>query len=241
MADVNLPDGWIALPGGNVYNPSTNQILTQSQAAYTFSVPQPERFLTPQTPVASPTPTYSMDENGNIGPAPTGGQDTGGMMYAAQSLAAGYNPYSGLPEPSTVFNGKQYTLSQLLDAIKNPTTATPYSAPAPTNLGSPEWINWVVSQANQPTQTPQPTQPQVSPPPAGLDDIRNQVGGTTQSFPTASPNSSGTTMLGWNNGTSLEAPTNSPQFATVQDTSAWRAAPSALTPLQQGGRGMLYS
>ena len=43
------------------------------------------------------------------------------------------------------------------------------------------------------------------------------------------------------NGTSMETTQPNPQYAPVQDTSAWRAAPSALTPLQQGGRGMLYS
>lgn len=243
MADVTLPEGWMALPGGGVYNPQTNKILTQSQAAYTFGVPNPERFLTPQTPAAPPTPTYGMDENGNIGPAPIGGQDTGGMMYAAQSLAAGYNPNSGLPEPSTVFNGRQYTLSQLLDAVKNPAQAMPYSAPAQPELGSPEWINWVMG-ALQPTQAPQAPNPTIAAPASpvpGLQDIRNQVGGTTPSFPTASTSNSGTSMLGWMNGTSMETTQPNPQYAPVQDTSAWRAAPSALTPLQQGGRGMLYS
>ena len=75
----------------------------------------------------------------------------------------------------------------------------------------------------------------------GLQDIRNQVGGTTPSFQTAPSSNSGTTMLGWMNGTSMETTQPNPQYAPVQDTSAWRAAPSALTPLQQGGRGMLYS
>ena len=243
MADVTLPEGWIALPGGQVYNPQTNQILSQSQAAYAFAVPNPERFLTPQTPAAPPTPTYGMDENGNIGAAPVGGQDTGGMMYAAQTLASGYNPYSGLPEPSTVFNGRQYTLSQLLDAIKNPAQATPYSAPTQPNPSSPEWFHWVMG-ALQPTQapaTPNPTIAAPAQPVPGLQDIRNQVGGTTPSFQTAPSSNSGTTMLGWMNGTSMETTQPNPQYAPVQDTSAWRAAPSALTPLQQGGRGMLYS
>ena len=198
MADVTLPAGWMALPGGGVYNPETRKVLTQSQAAYAFDVPNPERFLPPQTPAAPPTPTYGMDENGNIGAAPVGGQDTGGMMYAAQTLACGYNPYSGLPEPSTVFNGRQYTLSQLLDAIKNPAQATPYSAPTQPNPSSPEWINWVMG-ALQPTQapaTPNPTIAAPAPTVPGLQDIRNQVGGTTPSFPTATSSNSGTTMLG---------------------------------------------
>lgn len=231
MADVTLPEGWIALPGGQVYNPSTNQILTQSQAAYAFSVPNPERFLTPQTPAAPPTPTYSMDENGNIGAA----YDPA-YSYSLDQAKQGYGMLNDqLAAKLTAQN--PYGMAPV--TVQGVAPQTTYAAPpAPPPVGTPEWINWIMGQANQPTQ---PRNPLVSPPPAGLDDIRNQVGGTTQSFPTASPNSSGTTMLGWNNGTSLEAPTNSPQFATVQDTSAWRAAPSALTPLQQGGRGMLYS
>ena len=244
MADVTLPEGWMALPGGQVYNPSTNQILSQSQAAYAFAVPNPERFLTPQTPAAPPTPVSGMDENGNIGPAPIGGQDTGGMLYAAQGLASGYNPYSGLPEPSTVFNGQTYTLSQLLEAIKNPAQAMPYSAPLQQAPSMPEQINWIMSQPQMPTQapaTPNPTVAAPAQPVPGLQDIRNQVGGTTPSFQTAPSSNSGTTMLGWMNGTSMETTPPNPQYAPVQDTSAWRAAPSALTPLQQGGRGMLYS
>ena len=244
MADVTLPEGWMALPGGQVYNPQTNQILSQSQAAYAFAVPNPERFLTPQTPAAPPTPVSGMDENGNIGPAPIGGQDTGGMLYAAQGLASGYNPYSGLPEPSTVFNGQAYTLSQLLEAIKNPAQAMPYSAPLQQAPSMPEQINWIMSQPQMPTQapaTPNPTIAAPVQPVPGLQDIRNQVGGTTPSFQTAPSSNSGTTMLGWMNGTSMETTQPNPQYAPVQDTSAWRAAPSALTPLQQGGRGMLYS
>jgi hypothetical protein len=230
MADVNLPDGWIALPGGNVYNPSTNQILTQSQAAYAFSVPQPERFLTPPTPTAQPTPTYSMDENGNIGAA----YDPA-YSYSLNQANQGYGMLNDqLAAKLTAQN--PYGMAPV--TVQGVAPQTTYAAPpAPPAVGTPEWINWIMGQAQQPTQ---PVAPQVSPP-NGVDNIRSQVGGDTQAFPTASGNNSGTSMLGWNNGTSLEAPTNSPQFATVQDTSAWRAAPAALTPLQQGGRGMLYS
>lgn len=236
MADVTLPPGWIALPGGQVYNPQTNQVLSQSQAAYEFAVPNPERFLTPQTPAAPPTATYSMDNEGNIGAAYdpryqaslTEAQRGYGMLndqLAAQLTAQ--NPYGMAPV-----------------TVQGQAPQTTYSAPpAQPELGSPEWINWVMG-ALQPTTAPTTPTPSIAAPAQplpGLQDIRNQVGGAIPSFPTASPTTAGTTMLGWNNGTSMENPTHNQNFATVQDTSAWRAAPTAMTPLQQGGRGMLYS
>ena len=247
MADVTLPPGWMALPGGQVYNPATNQILSQSQAAYAFSVPNPEQYLPAQTPVAPPTPTYGMDENGNIAPIATMGQDTGGMMYSAQSLAAGYNPQSGI-QPTTQFNGQTYTLDQLLQNIANPGPATTFATPTPPPAaGTPEWINWIMSGAAlSPVDQP-------AAPPSGISAIRDNVGTAVQPFPTASPSNSGTTMLGTtpNYGTSetnfpqqtpwAPAPSPAPQYSTVQDTSAWRANPTALTPMQQAGRGMLYS
>ena len=104
MADMQLPEGWMALPGGQVYNPSTNQILTDSQAANLFGVSNANVYTTPQTPAAPPTPTYAMDAQGNIG-AGAPAADVSGMMYAAQGLASGYNPNSGMPEPTTMYGG----------------------------------------------------------------------------------------------------------------------------------------
>lgn len=233
MADVTLPPGWIALPGGQVYNPSTNQILTQSQAANAFNVPNAAAYTTPQTSAAPPTATYSMDNNGNIGAAYdpayqaslTEAQRGYGMLndqLAAQLTAQ--NPYGMAPV-----------------TVQGQAPQITYAAPAAQpELGSPEWINWVMG-ALQPVQQPQAPNPNIAAPTPGLQDIRNQVGGTTPSFQTAPSSNSGTTMLGWMNGTSMETTQPNPQYAPVQDTSAWRAAPSALTPLQQGGRGMLYS
>lgn len=233
MADIQLPAGWMALPGGNVYNPQTNQILTQSQAAYTFGVENPERFLTPQTPAAPPTPTYAMDENGNIGAA-----SNPAFSYSVDQANQGYGMLnSQLAAQLTAQNPYGMAPVQVTGQAPNPTYAAPLPAPS---MADPEWINWIMGNNMSPVNTTtQPIgTPQISPP--GLQDIRNQVGGATPSFPTASPMNSGTTMLGSPMGTSMETQTN-PQYSTVQDTSAWRAAPTALTPMQQAGRGMFYS
>ena len=175
MADVTLPAGWIALPGGGVYNQQTGKILTQSQAAYAFDVPNPERFLTPQTPTPPPTATYSMDENGNIGAAYdpayqaslTEAQRGYGMLndqLAAQLTAQ--NPYGMAPV-----------------TVQGQAPQTTYAAPAaPPPVGTPEWINWIMAQAQSPTQVPNPTIAAPAQPVPGLQDIRNQVGGTTPSF-----------------------------------------------------------
>ncbi len=234
MADVTLPPGWIALPGGQVYNPQTNQILSQSQAAYAFAVPNPERFLTPQTPAAPPTATYSMDNEGNIGAAYD-------PAYQA-SLAEAQRGYGMLNEQFATQLTAQNPYGMPRVTVQGQAPQTTYAAPAaPPPMGTPEWINWIMAQAQSPTQVPNPTIAAPAQPVPGLQDIRNQVGGTTPSFQTAPSSNSGTTMLGWMNGTSMETTQPNPQYAPVQDTSAWRAAPSALTPLQQGGRGMLYS
>lgn len=240
MADVTLPPGWMALPGGQVYNPATNQILSQSQAAYAFAVPNPEQYLPTQTPVAPPTPTYSADENGNIGAAydPTYSAslreaDRGYGMLNDQlaSKLTGQNPYGMAPV-----------------TVQGVAPNTTFSAPpTPPAAGTPEWINWIMSGAAlSPVDQPAPS-------PSGISAIRDNVGTAVQPFPTASPSNSGTTMLGTtpNYGTSetnfpqqtpwAPAPAPAPQYSTVQDTSAWRANPTALTPMQQAGRGMLYS
>ena len=236
MADVTLPPGWIALPGGQVYNPSTNQILTQSQAANAFNVPNAAAYTTPQTPAAPPTATYSMDNNGNIGAAYD-------PAYQA-SLTEAQRGYGMLNDQLAAKLTAQNPYGMAPVTVRGQAPQTTYAAPAAQpELGSPEWINWVMG-ALQPTQAPQAPNPTIAAPASpvpGLQDIRNQVGGTTPSFPTAPTSNSGTSMLGWMNGTSMETMPANPQYAPVQDTSAWRAAPSALTPLQQGGRGMLYS
>jgi len=175
-----------------------------------------------------------MDNEGNIGAAYD-------PAYQA-SLAEAQRGYGMLNEQFATQLTAQNPYGMPRVTVQGQAPQTTYAAPpAPPAMGTPEWINWIMAQAQSPTQVPNPTIAAPAPTVPGLQDIRNQVGGTTPSFQTAPSSNSGTTMLGWMNGTSMETTQPNPQYAPVQDTSAWRAAPSALTPLQQGGRGMLYS
>lgn len=78
----------------------------------------------------------------------------------------------------------------------------------------------------------------------GLQDIRSQVPTATQPFSTTTPISSGPMLsnsspqLGYDPNQILK-PQGPLPYAV--DSSAWRAAPTALTDLQRGGTGMLFS
>ncbi len=78
----------------------------------------------------------------------------------------------------------------------------------------------------------------IGPPPTWqdyLDTMRQQTVGVTP----YNPNTQTTTP--WQPNEVTPTPVNPATLSNAVDSSAWRAAPSALTALQQGGRGMLYS
>lgn len=98
-----------AIPG------DPENVLTPSQAAYAWGVTNPEQYLPPTTiPAPTQTPTYGMDEFGNIGPISdpqymysVNQADAGAAMLAAQLLASGANP--NMPPPTvTDAGGDEY-------------------------------------------------------------------------------------------------------------------------------------
>lgn len=153
------PDGWGVTPGGDKYyriDPVAggDNVLTPSQAAYTWGAPNPERYLPTPTPVAPPTPTFAMADDGSIGPVTDPKYQfsvdqarAGAEMLNQQLLGSGANPY--LPPP-TVTDSLGRT-STYTGPSNVPRRATPAPSPAPS--GAPAPI------APVPVGTPEPVNP----------------------------------------------------------------------------------
>jgi hypothetical protein len=120
----------------------TANVLTVSQAAYTWDQPDPSQYLPPSTiPAPSQTPVYGMDAQGNIGPitdpryAFSVDQAQAAAQIAAQQLmASGANPY--LPPPTvTDSTGQTY----VYDGPSNMPAPAPTTPPVVQTLTPPAY------------------------------------------------------------------------------------------------------
>lgn len=226
-----LPNGIMALPGGNFYDPTTNRVFTTSQMANILNLPNAGMFTTPSAPAPSPTPTYGMDENGNIGPV---GPDSPSVkqaydawdMYNRQLAASG--SVNGLPAPTIVSQPP---------AVPNLPTQ-PQQSPTGPSMGQEDLIQYIMglipsgslppvqlirNEVNNPSFT-NPTNTQIGAPSSGMLTGSPQP---TQVQPTQVQPTTPTPMAPINN-----------YVDRVADTSAWKAAPSFRTPNQLAGKGM---
>lgn len=117
------------------------------------------------------------------------------------------------------------------------------------NHGQREQRQWGAQEPSPLAPVAQPT-PQIGPTPPTLNDIRQQVGNTPVYNPNTGsvPSSPSGGMITpqqpttpWQPTQVMPTPADPATLQNAVDSSAWRAAPTALTTLQQGGRGMLYS
>lgn len=221
-----LPNGIMALPGGNFYDPTTNRVFTTSQMANILNLPNAGMFTTPSSPAPAPTPTYGMDENGNIGPA-------GPNTYSVEQAQAGFNMLNQQLAGSGAVNGLPApTIVSQPPAV--PTLpAQPQQSPVGPSMGQEDLIQYIMGLI-----------PSGSLPPVQL--IRNEVNNPSFTNPTntqiGAPSSG--MLTGSPQQTQVQPTTPTPMAPInnyvdrVADTSAWKAAPSFRTPNQLAGKGM---
>lgn len=156
---ISIPQGW-AQAGEQFYRldpiAGGQNILTTSQAAHLWGAPNPEQYLPTPTPVAPPTPTFAMADDGSIGPVTDPKYQfavdqarAGAEMLNQQLLGSGANPY--LPPP-TVTDSLGRT-STYTGPSNVPRWAIPAPSPAPTAPIAPAPI------APMPVGTPEPVTP----------------------------------------------------------------------------------
>jgi hypothetical protein len=151
------------------------------------------------------------------------------LLAAYQANNYGMNPTDWARAHFTNFGqseGRQWGAAE-------PVANTTYSNTANNTQYSPVTNNTQYSPVAQPDNSYT-----IGPPPTwtdSLNTIRQQTDGVTP----YNPNTQTTTP--WQPTQVMPTPADPTKLANAVDSSAWRAAPTALTALQQGGRGMLYS
>lgn len=204
MQPFAAPDGWIWT--GTVFArldpiPGGQNVLTVSQAAYQWGASDPAQYPTvadQPLPVNTPTPTYAMDEFGNIGPitdphyAYSVQQAQAAAAAAnAQLLASGANPY--LPPPTVtdasgqtyVYDGASNQPAPVRSSLP-PNTPPPVVATAPNEVPS-DYLFPVGSENAQTVTTPRFTTtaapaPAPVPAPAPAPVFPRSSGATAVSF-----------------------------------------------------------